>query len=410
MNFWLVQAINGISYGMLLFLVAAGLSLVFGLMNIINLAHGSYYMLGTYIGITVYRYSQNFILAVVGAAIALAILGVLTQRFILHRLYGNHLGQVLLTFGFVFIIADISLLVWGGYVQNMPASSLFKGSTTIGATTFPTYRLLVIGVGLLVALFLWWFQKGTKMGVAVRAAVDDEEMSQAIGLNVPLTTTAVFGISAALAALGGVMGGPFIGVYPGVDLEVLLLALVVVIIGGLGSLRGAFIGSILVGLLDNFGKALFPNFLFSPSLLRWPLSWPLDQTDYSGGHCEANEDCYRTGIFFTLGCLANFSFVVLRGSNDSHAYLRHIWHESEYPGGLLWIAFSRARRFLWCGSIYFWFSCPQGSPQFLVGGSGWCDSIVGCCCYFWLPRTAYPRCLLLDDHFSSFPSALGDCF
>ena len=259
MNFWLVQAINGISYGMLLFLLAAGLSLVFGLMNIINLAHGSYYMLGTYIGITVYRYSQNFFLAVVGAAIGLAIVGVLMQRFILRRLYGNHLGQVLLTFGFVFIIADISLLVWGGYAQNMPAPSFFKGATTMGGVTFPTYRLLVIGVGLLVALFLWWFQKGTKMGVAVRAAVDDEEMSQSIGINVPLTTTVVFGISTALAAVGGVIGGPFIGAYPGVEHEVLLLALVVVIIGGLGSLRGAFVGSILVGLLDNFGKALFPE-------------------------------------------------------------------------------------------------------------------------------------------------------
>jgi branched-chain amino acid transport system permease protein len=244
---------------MLLFLLAAGLSLVFGLMNIINLAHGSYYMLGAYIGITVYRYSKNFVLAVVGAAIALAILGMLMQRFILRRLYGNHLGQVLLTFGFLFIIADISLLVWGGYAQNMPPLSLFKGGTTIGGITFPTYRLLVIGVGLLVALFLWWFQKRTKMGVAVRAAVDDEEMSQAIGINVPLTTTTVFGISSALAAIGGVIGGPFIGAYPGVDHEVLLLALVVVIIGGLGSLRGAFVGSILVGLLDNFGKALFPE-------------------------------------------------------------------------------------------------------------------------------------------------------
>ncbi len=259
MSFWLVQAINGISYGMLLFLLAAGLSLVFGLMDIINLAHGSYYMLGAYIGITLYRYSKSFVLALIGAAIALATLGALMQRFILRRLYGNHLGQVLLTFGFVFIIADISLLVWGGYAQNMPATSLFKGATTLGGVTFPTYRLLVIGVGILVALFLWWFQKGTRMGVAIRAAVDDEEMSQAIGLNVPLTTTVVFVISTALAAIGGVMGGAFIGAYPGVDIEVLLLALVVVIIGGLGSLRGAFVGSILVGLLDNFGKALFPE-------------------------------------------------------------------------------------------------------------------------------------------------------
>jgi branched-chain amino acid transport system permease protein len=271
MNFWLVQAINSISYGMLLFMLAAGFSLIFGLMNIINLAHGSYYMLGAYIGLTLCWYSGNFLLAVVGAAIAVAMLGVLMQRFVLRRLYGNHLGQVLLTFGFVFIIADISLLIWGGYPKNIPAPAFSHGSTTIGGITFPTYRLLVIGVGLLVALFLWWFQEGTKIGAAVRAAVDDEEMSQAVGLNTPLTYTAVFGMGAALAAVGGVIGGPFIGTYPGVDLEILLLAFVVVIIGGLGSLRGAFVGALVVGFLDNFGKVLFPELsvftIFAPMVI-----------------------------------------------------------------------------------------------------------------------------------------------
>ncbi len=256
---------------MLLFLLAAGFSLVFGLMNIINLAHGSYYMLGVYIGVTICRYSGNFVLAAVGAAIAVAILGMLMQRFILGRLSGNHLGQVLMTFGFVFIIADLSLITWGGYAYNIPAPHLFQGATTIGEITFPTYRLFVIGIGILIALFLWWFQEGTKMGSAVRAAVDDEEMSQAIGLNVPLTTTAVFGMGAALAAIGGVLGGPFIGTYPGVDLEVLLLAFVVVIIGGLGSLRGAFVGAMVVGLLDNFGKVLFPELsvftVFAPMVI-----------------------------------------------------------------------------------------------------------------------------------------------
>jgi branched-chain amino acid transport system permease protein len=271
MNFWVVQTINSISYGMLLFLLAAGFSLIFGLMNIINLAHGSYYMLGAYIGLTLCRYSGNFVLAVVGAAITVAILGVFMQRFALRQLSGNHLAQVLLTFGALFIIADISLFVWGGYPKNIPAPAFFRGSTTIGEITFPTYRLLVIGVGLLVALFLWWFQKGTKMGAAVRASVDDEEMSQATGLNTPLISTLVFGIGAALAAIGGVIGGPFIGTYPGVDHEILLLALCVVIIGGLGSLRGAFVGAIAVGFLDNFGKVLFPELsvftIFAPMVI-----------------------------------------------------------------------------------------------------------------------------------------------
>lgn len=259
MNFWYIQAINGISYGMLLFLLAAGLSLIFGLMRIVNMSHGSCYMFGAYVGITVGRYSGSFLLAILAAAITVAALGVLMQGLILQRLYENHLGQVLVTFGIVFIIADISLFIWGGYPQNIPPPPPFQGAMIIGGITFPTYRLLVIGVGVLVALVLWWFQEGTKMGAAVRAAVDDEEMAHAIGLNVPLTNTTTFGIGAALAAIGGVIGGPFIGGYPGVDLEVLLLTFVVVIIGGLGSLRGAFVGAILVGLLDNFGKALFPE-------------------------------------------------------------------------------------------------------------------------------------------------------
>ncbi|MBI4322124.1 MAG: branched-chain amino acid ABC transporter permease [Chloroflexi bacterium] len=259
MNFWVMQGLNGVSFGMLLFLLAAGLSLVFGLMNIVNIAHGSYYLLGAYIGLTIVNRTQNFLLAILGAAIGIAVLGILMQRFVLRQLYKNELGQVLVTFGFVFVIADIALVIWGGYPQNIPAPPMFQGATAVGDIRFPTYRLVVIVVGILMALFLWWFQEGTKMGSAVRAAVDDEEMSQAVGLNVPLTSTGVFAIGAALAAMGGVMGGPFIGAYPGADLEVLMLAFVVVIIGGLGSLRGAFVGAILVGLLDNFGKALFPE-------------------------------------------------------------------------------------------------------------------------------------------------------
>lgn len=258
-NFWYVQAINGISFGMLLFLMAAGFSLVFGLMNMVNLAQGSYYMFAAYVGLAVYTATHNFLLAVIGGAIAAAVIGMLMQRFFLRKLHDNHLGQVLLTFGFVFIFADLSVVIWGGFPKNIPAPPPFDGAMTIGGITFPAYRLLVIAVGIVVAFFLWWFQEGTKMGAAVRAAVDDEEMAQAVGLNVPLTATAVFGVGAALAGLGGVMGGPFIGVYNGVDLEVLLLAMVVVITGGLGSLRGAFLGAIVVGLLDNFGKALFPQ-------------------------------------------------------------------------------------------------------------------------------------------------------
>ena len=259
MDFWYLQIVNGFSYGMLLFMLAAGFSLIFGLMNIINLAQGSYYMLGAYIGLTVVRYSGNFVLGLAAAAVSLTIVGVLMQRFALRRLYGNELGQVLLTFGFMFIIADVSLLIWGGYPQTIPPPPFFEGGMTIGGITFPKYRLLVMGAGAVTALFLWWFQEGTKMGSLVRAAVDDEEMAEATGINVSLTNTVAFGIGAGLAGIAGVIGGPFIGVHIGLDVEVLVLALVVVVVGGLGSLRGAFVGAIIVGLLDNFGKALFPQ-------------------------------------------------------------------------------------------------------------------------------------------------------
>jgi branched-chain amino acid transport system permease protein len=256
---------------MLLFLLAAGLSLVFGLMNITNLAHGSFFMLGTYMGIAISRWSDNFFLQIVGAAVVIAILGVFMERFTLRRLHGNNLGQVLLTFGFVFLIADLCLIVWGGFPVNLPTPSFLTGATAIGGIMFPTYRVFVVCVGTMVALFMWWFQEGTKLGAAVRAIVDDQEMAQSMGLNVPLTRTIVFGTGAALAGVGGVIGGPLFLAYPGSDIEVLLLALVVIIVGGIGSLKGAFVGAIVVGVLDNFGKALFPELshftIFAPMVL-----------------------------------------------------------------------------------------------------------------------------------------------
>lgn len=260
MEFWLVQAVYGMSYGMLLWLLTAGLSLVWGLMGIVNVAHGSYFMLGTYVGVTVFRLSGDFVLAFVAAGIVIAVLGLLMQKYLLYIVAKKELAQFLLTFGCAIILSDLSLVVWGGNPLTIPAPGLFAQPMTVAGITFPGYRLMVIAVGIVVALFFWWFQEGTKMGAAVRAAVDDEEMSQAAGLNVPMTRTVVFGLGAGLAALGGVMGGPMIGAYPGVDMEVLIMAFVVIIIGGVGSLRGAFVGAMVVGLLDNFGKALFPEF------------------------------------------------------------------------------------------------------------------------------------------------------
>jgi len=271
MTFWVVQTLNGISFGMLLFLLAAGLSLIYGLMKILNLTHGSFYLLGGYIGLVVVHKTGSFVLAVLGASCALAIVGVVMERFFLRRVHLQELPQALLTFGFLFIFSDLATVIWGSNPQTMPKPAIFGASIQIGPFFYPSYRLFIIGFGLAVAALLWWLQEGTRVGAMVRASVDDEEVARALGINVSLLFTLVFALGAFLAALGGVMGGPIVGVYPGADFEVLLLGFVVVIIGGLGSLKGALAGSLIVGLLDNFGKVFFPEFalftIFAPMAL-----------------------------------------------------------------------------------------------------------------------------------------------
>lgn len=271
MAFWIIQILNGLSFSMMLFLIAAGFTLVFGLMKIINIAHGSFYLLGAYIGLTILRTTGSFLLATIASSIAAAVVGIAMQSLFLRRFYMKELQQVLLTFGFVLIIADVCLWIWGGTPLALPKPSIFKGSIWIGGVVFPTYRLLVILIGVIIAVGLWIFQEKTKFGAIVRAGVDDEEMLRGSGINIQRVFAGVFGLGALLAGIGGVIGGPFVGVFPGVDVWILLLALVVVIIGGMGSLKGAFVGSLFVGLIDNFGKALFPEFslftLFAPMVI-----------------------------------------------------------------------------------------------------------------------------------------------
>ncbi len=259
MTFWLIQAFNGVSLGMLLFLLAAGLSLIFGLMGIMNLAHGSFYVLGAYVAVSVVGATGSFLFGLAAATAAVAAVGSGLHRGLLHRFHGRELAQVLLTFGVLFIVSDVTVWIWGGNPRSLPKPAFLRGSLQVGTLTFPTYRFLVIAVGLAVAAALWLFQERTPYGATVRAGVDDEEMARGVGIHTPRLFTGVFALGAFLAGLGGVIGGPFVGVYPGADFEILLLALVVVIIGGLGSLRGAFVASLLVGLLDNLGKALFPD-------------------------------------------------------------------------------------------------------------------------------------------------------
>ena len=237
---------DAISLGSLYALGALGIALIFGVMRVVNLAHGSYFMLGGYIGLTVALRSQSFVLALLGGALAVALIGIGMERLFLRRLKGQTLGQVLMTVGFALIFQDLALLIWGGDPYSIPVPRLLTGSFTVGGVVFSAYRLFLIVLAAAVALGLWLLLDRTRIGALVRAAVDDAEMAQGVGINVPRASLGVFALGAALAALGGVAGGGFLGVYPGTDFEVLPYAFVVVIVGGLGSLPGAIVGSVLV--------------------------------------------------------------------------------------------------------------------------------------------------------------------
>ena len=270
-EFWVTQTFNGVSYGALLFLLASGLSLIFGVMRVVNLAHGSYFMLGGYVGLSVIWRTGSYVLALVAGALALAVVGIAMERMFLRRLAGQTLGQVLMTIGFALIFQDLALLIWGGDPYSIRPPSLLAGVVTAGPGRFPIYRIFIIVIAVAVGAALWLLLDRTRIGAMIRAAVDDPEMAQGVGIRVPRVSLGVFALGAALAAFGGVVGAGFLGVYPGLDFEILPYAFVVVIVGGLGSLPGAMVGSLLVGLLDNFGKALFPELsyftLFAPMAL-----------------------------------------------------------------------------------------------------------------------------------------------
>jgi branched-chain amino acid transport system permease protein len=259
MQYWIIQTFNGISFGALLFLLASGLSLIFGVMRIANLAHGSYFMLGGYIALTVIWSTGSWLVAIPVSALAVAVLGMGMERLFLRRMGTDVLRQVLLTIGFALVLQQAALDIWGGDNMDIRAPASLDWSLTIGTLFLPVYRIFMIAMACLVGLVLWLALERTRMGATVRAVVDDAEMARGIGIDTSRVSLAIFALGAFLAALGGVIGGAFIGVYPGMDFEILPMAFAVIIIGGLGSLRGAFVGSLIVGLVDNFGKALFPQ-------------------------------------------------------------------------------------------------------------------------------------------------------
>jgi branched-chain amino acid transport system permease protein len=267
-EFWILQLFNGVSYGALLFLLAGGLSLIFGMMRIVNMTHGSYYLLGGYVGLSVIWRTGIFWLGLLVAAVAIAVIGVLQWHTFLKRLSGQELGQVLTTMGFALIFQDLALIIWGGDPYTIPVPPVLAGSWQVGDIHFPVYRVFIMAVAALVALVLWLVVERTRVGAQIRATVDDPEMARGVGIDVYRISLGVFALGAVLAAVAGVVAGGFVGVYPGADFEILPYAFVVVIVGGLGSLKGALIGSVMVGILDNVGKALFPELsyftLFAP--------------------------------------------------------------------------------------------------------------------------------------------------
>jgi branched-subunit amino acid ABC-type transport system permease component len=257
-----IQLLNGLAYSLLIFLIAAGFSLIFGMMNVINLAHGSFYMLGAYFAYSIVsRSGENFWLALLVAPLGVAVVGVVLELGYLRPVYKRgHLDQVLLTFGFAYVFSDIVRTVWGSDIRSLAYTPLLQGAVEIFGRPYPLYRFTVILFGLSMALVLWLVLERTRLGSVVRAGVADPEMVSGLGINITVVFTAVFAAGAALAALSGVIAGPILGMHPGMDFDVLIVALIVVVVGGLGTLSGSFWGSLLIGIADTFGKVLQPDF------------------------------------------------------------------------------------------------------------------------------------------------------
>jgi len=267
-----LQLLNGMSFAALLFLLSSGFTLSFGLARLVNMAHGAYYLLGGYIGLSVIGATGSFGLGLVAGSLGIVVVNWVLDRLLIRRTFGNPLMQVLLTIGIVHIIAEIALLIWGGNPIRVPPPDWARGPVELpGGVFYPKYRLFLICVGLAVALALWLIYRKTPIGAIVRAGVDDREMTAAIGININLLLTGVFALAAFLAGASGVMGGAYLTLYPHAEWDILILALVVVIVGGLGSLEGAMVGSLIVGLIDSFGRWLFPDLaafmMFGPMAL-----------------------------------------------------------------------------------------------------------------------------------------------
>ena len=262
MDFWVTIIVMGLSFSVLLFMLSSGLSLVFGLMNILNLAHGGYYLIGSFVGISIYKWTGNFLLSILAGGAVAGIIGAGMERGFLRYLPGQLLDQVILTMGFLFIITNLAKWIWGPIPQMAPPPSLVAGSLRIGAYSIYLYHLVVIFAGLIIAIVLWCFQEKTRYGAIIRAGIDNREMIMAIGINFNKVCAWVFFLGTVIAGISGVIGLPLLGAYLESGSEILLYAIIVVIIGGLGSMQGALAGSFLIGIIHSFSKAFFPPLAF----------------------------------------------------------------------------------------------------------------------------------------------------
>ena len=250
----------GISFGCVLFLLASGLSITMGLMRIVNLAHGALYMVGAYVGLSVAQYTGSFLLAILAGGFCAAVIGFIMERGLLRRLYKREMDQVLFTIGLVYILTNLCQWIWGPMPLSGVTPPLFSGSIPMGPVQIPMFRLAMIIFGIAAAVFLWLFQEKTRMGAIIRAGMDNKEMTMGLGINLPLVFTAVFSLGAFVAGLCGLIGAPSLGINLAVGWDALLLGMIVVIVGGAGSIQGALVGGMIIGLVDAYGKAFFPEY------------------------------------------------------------------------------------------------------------------------------------------------------
>ena len=256
------QILNGLTFAALLFIVAAGFTLIFGLLRIVNLAHGALYLFGGLVGYSVVMATKSVALGAIAAMAFVALLGVALDQGLLRFVRGFELRQVLLTLGVALVLNDLGLVIWGGDTFTVPVPEQLVGAAQIGAIFYPKYRLFVLGLGIAVFVALWLLLHKTRLGALIRAGVDDPEMVEAMGINIRRVFLGTFMLGSALAGLGGIVGGAFLTLYPTADAEILVFSLAVVIIGGRGSLVGAAVGALLVGLLNAIGQVMFPELAY----------------------------------------------------------------------------------------------------------------------------------------------------